>query len=40
MDAEKKVRSMEMELSLVKHQEASFDAARAAVNKELSEARV
>lgn len=38
--AEKRVRSLEMKLSLVQHREASFDETVTAVNKELSVARV
>lgn len=40
VDTEKKDRSMEMELSFVKLRDVSFDGAMAAVNKELSPARV
>lgn len=36
LDAEKKVCSMEMQLSLFKHKEVSFDMAMTAVNRELS----
>lgn len=40
MDAKKEIRSTEMEVLLGKHREAFFDGAMAAINKELSAARV
>lgn len=40
VDAEKNVRSHEMELPLLKHREASFNRAMTAVNKELYAVRV